>query len=73
MSQRMDVTATWTKDMVAEVEVPDGWSEQDVIEWYRANNAEGEFTEDGMGSWEWGDATLVPANRRHTLPDRKIP
>ena len=38
----------------AYVQVPDDWTEQDILEWYEYNGAGDEFTEDEeKGMWEF--------------------
>ena len=51
------VTATYTTEYIATVRVPEGTDEDEVLEWYKANGANGEFSEYDDGEWTWGEAT----------------
>lgn len=57
MPRKVLITATETTDMSAIILVPDCFTNDDVLQWYRDNGATGEFQEGEPAGWEWGDVT----------------
>jgi hypothetical protein len=56
--KRFRVAASYTQPLDVVVLAPNDWDENDVMEYYRANGADGEFVEDHSEcEWTWGDAT----------------
>ena len=58
----VEVTATLTEQLSAYVEVPIDWTDEQVLDWYKENGANGEFQPLRNGSWtdwEWGDVYSV--------------
>jgi len=54
MRRKVNVHASTSTDMVVTISVPTQWTNEDVLDWYRDNGANGEFNENGT-DWTWGD------------------
>ena len=74
MVKTFRVTAHYTQYLSTEINVPDDWNEERLMQFYKDHGATGEFEEDPDNcDWTWGGAeqiAFIPDNP--IKPDKKF-